>query len=182
MVTKTIHQTIDQYQCYQLYQSFLKNTNLHLHSHLSKIKFLHEYQCGFREGFSCSFAVQTIVSDCLEFKMKNEKISMMFMDFSKAYDCVNHNILSKRLEVAGINGKALGLLNSFLNERSQKVLYIGEESSILPINIGVPQGSIIAPTLFLIYINNLLKLPLFASFFAYADDTVFINHDRKQII
>lgn len=158
---------------------FEKHINIHLLSHLNNIKFLHKYQNGFRKGFSCTHTVHKLVTECMDLKLRNEKVALIFLDFSKAFDCVNYKILFHKLQLAGIRDNALLLMKSCFDDRSQNVRINQNVSSTLPISIGVPQGSLIAPTLFLIYINDLLKLNLASTSFAYADDTVFLNHHKN---
>ena len=114
-------------------------------------------------------------------------ITLLFLDFKKAFDCVSHCILHRKLQACGIAGNLLKLLDTFLADRKQFVKLKGIESHRLPITIGVPQGSILAPTLFLIFINDLLTLSktdfFTSSSFAYADDTVFLTsgNNLKQL-
>ena len=158
---------------------FEKHINIHLFSHLDNIKFLHKYQNGFRKGFSCTHSVHKLITECIELKRRNEKVALIFLDFRKAFDCVSYKILFHKLQLAGIGDNALHLLTSYFDDRSQNVHMNQDISSTLPIRVGVPQGSLIAPTLFLIYINDLLKLDLTSTCFAYADDTVFLNHHKS---
>ena len=74
----------------------------------------------------------------------------MFLDFKKAFDCVDHGILLKKLSLYGISGRLLSLIDSFLSNRSQLVSIHNLKSKLVPIEFVVPQGSILAPTLFLI--------------------------------
>ena len=104
----------------------------------------------------------------------------MFLDFRKAFDCVDHNILKPKLINIGITDVCHSLLSLFLQGREQYVSLGQKNSDYSQISIGVPQGSILAPTLFLIYIDDLLALPLYSTAYAYADDTVFIL-GRKSI-
>ena len=94
----------------------------------------------------------------------------MFLDFCKAFDCVDHDILFNKLASYKIICPSLKLIKSFLHDRQQYVFYNQIASEKKPINIGVPQGSILAPTLFLVFINDMLNLPLSSTAYAYADD------------
>ena len=158
---------------------FEKHVNVHLQEYLTKNKIIHELQCGFRKGHSCSDNLFKVVSDCLMEKLNGRMITLLFLDFKKAFDCVSHCILHRKLQACGIAGNLLKLLDTFLADRKQFVKLKGIESHRLPITIGVPQGSILAPTLFLIFINDLLTLSktdfFTSSSFAYADDTVFLT-------
>ena len=151
--------------------------NSQIHKYLTTNKLLHKLQCGFREGYSCVDSLHKLISDCLSARSDGNFVAMMFLDFKKAFDCVDHKILLDKLTMYGITGKLHALIKSFLTDRTQFVaIQQGTRSStILPIDIGVPQGSILAPSLFLIYINDLLSYTLHSKAFAYADDTVCVS-------
>ena len=157
---------------------FEKHINKCLMTFLTDIKAIHPLQSGFRSNYSCSDAVHKVVSDVLHQKQKNRCVIGMFLDFCKAFDCVNHDILFNKLASYKIIGPSLKLIKSFLDDRQQYVFYNQIASEKKPINIGVPQGSILAPTLFLVFINDMLNLPLSSTAYAYADDTVFICHQK----
>ena len=156
---------------------FEKHINLHLLSHMTENKILADTQTGFRKGFCCTDIVHKIVSICQHSKSKNETTTMIFLDFRKAFDCVDHTLLIKKLKHNGCDMKALKVIISFLDHRTQSVKLNSDESTLKPVLTGVPQGSILAPTLFLLFINDLLKLPTVSRSFAYADDTVFVTSD-----
>lgn len=98
----------------------------------------------------------------------------MFLDFTKAFDCLNHEVLFKKLEIYGIRGHALQLLKSYLRHREQYVNINGHFSTVRSITSGVPQGSILGPFLFNLYINDIINVNTKAKFVIYADDTTIL--------
>ena len=137
-------------------------------------------QYGFRPGHSTELAVARLV-DHLISQMDNYCTpTNVYIDLSKAFDTLNHNILLSKLQYYGITGCPNDLLCSYLSGRSQYVEYSGSKSEKLSIDTGVPQGSVLGPLLFLIYIND---LPLVSNVFKmvmYADDTtLFCNIDNN---
>ena len=129
-------------------------------------------QYGFRSGRSCEHALLKAQHILLE-----KQISLLsLIDFSKAFDMVEHTILLRKLEHYGIQGLAFKWMTSNLKNRSQFVSLSGENSSIKHMQYGVPQGSILRPLLFIIYINDLPNIFNRAKFILYADDAnIIIN-------
>ena len=97
------------------------------------------------------------------------------MDLSKAFDTLDHNILLNKLKYDGIKNTELSWFLSYLTERSQYVEINGITSNVLAISTGVPQGSILGPLLFLIYMNDIPEVSTFFKYILYADDTSLLN-------
>ena len=105
----------------------------------------------------------------------------VFLDFSKAFDTVNHDILLNKLEYYGIRGVALDLFKSYLQNRPQMVKVGGITSNPMTVKCGVPQGSVLGPILLLIYINDIHKLSSeILKFHLFADDTYFLFSQRTK--
>ena len=95
----------------------------------------------------------------------------VFIDLSKAFDTINHGLLLKKLKYYGINDLSLQWFSSYLANRSQYVIWNGVSSTTLPISTGVPQGSVLGPLLFLLYINDLPKTTKILQLILFADDS-----------
>jgi len=119
-----------------------------------------------------SYMALMILIDKLTKSLENgDNVLGIFLDFSKAFDTVNHRILLLKLEYYGIRGAALSWLDSYLKNRKQFVTYNNVKSSMKHVNCGVPQGSILGPLLFLIYINDLESVCVNTFPILFADDT-----------
>ena len=132
-------------------------------------------QYGYRNDHSTEMA-------CLEFidrvmhDLDNRKIPIaIFLDLSKAFDTIDHAILLDKLKYYGINGLALSWFESYLNNRTQFVEVDDTRSSSKPIHTGVPQGSILGPLLFIIYINDMGTVSDIFNPISYADDTALVS-------
>nr|CAI5825776.1 unnamed protein product [Callosobruchus analis] len=141
-------------------------------------------QHGFVSKKSTNTAIHSYYEIIVRYIEDGECPVGIFCDLSKAFDCVNHRKLLDKLIRCGVRGKALNWIDSFLSNRSQFVS-INEVavSETLNINIGVPQGSVLGPFLFVLYVNDLDKLDVSANFTIYADDTsVIISHKDDELL
>lgn len=145
---------------------------------ISKNKIISKQQFGFLKNMGTKDALNKLSSKLYNNLDKNIPTIVTFLDLAKAFDCVNHEILLKKLYKYGIRGKAYDIIVSYLSNRKQRVKINGTVSSYKDIGIGVPQGTILGPLLFLLYINDLLDDMPKDSVIAYADDTAVISSDE----
>ena len=109
-----------------------------------------------------------IIDEALQ---KRNHVLGIFIDLSKAFDTIDHNTLIVKLNRYGIRGKALSLIESYLSRRTQYTEVFGEKSDSLIVKYGVPQGSVLGPLLFLLYINDISRASALGTFIMFADDT-----------
>ena len=128
---------------------------------------------GFRPTRYTVDAITEFTTDVLE---KREKCISVYLDLSKAFDTINHNIMLSEIEYYGIRGKALEWFKSYLANRRQYVDYRGTHSEIKQIEYGVPQGSVLGSLLFIIYSNDIPHAITYCKTILFADDTtVYLN-------
>jgi retron-type reverse transcriptase len=153
---------------------FEKCLKKRLYNFLIKNNFFPKNQYDFQSGKSTHDALVQADKYIRENLDNNNKVMGIFLDLKKAFDSVNHSILINKLEYAGVRGKALDLFSSFLVERYQAVRVDNILSNFLPINYGVPQGTVLGPLFFIIYTNGLLSLNLNAKIISFAYDTLIL--------
>ena len=136
-------------------------------------------QHGFRREYSTSSAIMEVVDYFFKKADQGHTIHCVYIDYSKAFDTLDHEILCKKLENLGFDRQIVGWCRNYLSERSQCVKISNETSTCLPVTCGVPQGSILGPLFFIIYVNDLLTLfqEGGVKITLYADDTVMYTSD-----
>ncbi len=130
------------------------------------------YQSGFRKSHSTVTAASKVVNDIVMALDSKQHCSSLFIDFSMAFNMVDHDVLMHRLANIGLSNSAIGWFSNCLSDRTQCVKVDGCSSDTQDVHKGVLQGSILGPLLFTIYINDLGKNVQNANFHFYADDTV----------
>uniref|UniRef100_A0A3B3IP09 Reverse transcriptase domain-containing protein n=1 Tax=Oryzias latipes TaxID=8090 RepID=A0A3B3IP09_ORYLA len=144
-----------------------------LDSFIEKNKLLSENQFGFRSNRSTDLAIMKIVEEISTAIDKKKYTIGVFMDLKKAFDTIDHSILISKLYAYGVRGIALNWITSYLKNRQQYVQFGGKKSDLMNIICGLPQGSIVGPKLFILYINDICDISKLLQFVLFADDTNF---------
>jgi retron-type reverse transcriptase len=134
-----------------------------------------ERQYGYRKSRSTITALLEVVNRIIQTYEDGSILSATFLDLSKAFDCINHEILLEKLQHYGVRSQALQLISNYLHDRSQEVFYNSQTSGSVMLNIGVPQGSILGPLLFIIYANDFESNITTATPYLYADGTTLVS-------
>lgn len=166
---------------------FEKIIKQRINDYLNKYKILSERQYGFRENKSTADALSRLISlvnNSIDRKLPSLCI---FVDLAKAFDTVDHSKLLNCLECIGIRGNPLKLLKSYLCDRKQCVKIGDHMSYVQTVEYGVPQGTVLGPLLFNVYVNDLFSLKTEGNVIAFADDTAIFYEAKdwnqlKQIV
>jgi len=166
---------------------FEKLMSSRLISYLNKYNIISSHQFGFRARMSTADALLEFLEHAYKTLNNKEILFCIFLDFAKAFDTVNHKILLAKLERIGIRGPILQWFISYLENRKQYVMLDDAKSTCKTITMGVPQGSVLGPILFLIYINDMYKSTADVQFIHFADDTTVFKsskntHELEQLV
>lgn len=146
-------------------------------------KILSDRQFGFKKNTGTNDALSEVVNEINLAKDKGHFTTLLMLDLQKCFDTIPHNYLLKKLEILGIRGLGGKLLKSYITGRTQRAKINEISSSEGLITIGLPQGSIMAPILFKLYINDIFQLKLYGKLTTFADDTSSTNSapNREQL-
>ena len=132
---------------------------------------LYAHQYGFRQGHSTQQAIITLIDKITKSVNSDDFVISVFIDLKKAFDCVPTNILLAKLQAYGIRGDCIKWFKSYLTDRTQYVNFNGEQSAEHNLKCGVPQGSILGPLFFIIFVNDMFNVSNVLFNVLYADDT-----------
>ena len=154
-----------------------------LYKFLNENNILYQKQFGFRNSHSTEHAIMQLVDQIFDSFNDGKYTLGVFIDLSKAFDTVDHDILIKKLYLYGLRGNAIEWFKSYLSNRKQFIVYDRGKTGFSNITCGVPQGSILGPLLFLIYVNDLKQATNILDPIMFADDTNLFHsgHDIKTL-
>lgn len=173
----TNYRPISLITCYtKIFEQIIKKR---LTAYINKYNLLSNSQYGFREGISTQDAILHVTALMYAALDRGEPSLCVFIDLSKAFDTVGHSLLVESLEEIGIRGKSLDLFKSYISNRKQCVKINNVLSDYKQIEYGVPQGSVLGPILFNIYLNGLFSVQSGGTIITYADDTAIFYRSKN---
>ena len=143
--------------------------------YLDKSRLLCDHQHGFRSRNQTTHVVQNLLNTITENSTQDKVTIATYIDLSKAFDCLQYNQLFVKMKALGFQDRTLNWFKSYLTDRTQCVDLEGTISQEKPVQLGVPQGSILGPILFLIYINDMSNADTENKFIKFADDTTILS-------
>ena len=144
----------------------------HLMKHLENNNLLYEYQHDLRHNRSCETQLVSFINDLAKSYDNGKQTDVILMDIAKAFDTVPHNRLRHKLQWYGIIGNTYQWISSFLSDRHQKVVIDNVSSDSVPVVSGVPQGTVLGPILFIIYMNDVIENIKHSKIWLFADDII----------
>ena len=140
---------------------------------------IYKRQSGFRRQHSCQTALSKIIDDWSTYINLSEYVGTVFLDLSKAFDLVSHTILLKKLAMYKFSSLTLSWFESYLSSRTQQVSISGKLSQAKSVSAGVPQGSVLGPVLFILYVNDMFLHTNSCVLDMFADDTTLSTHSKS---
>ena len=157
-----------------------------VYSFLEKYNILFQSQYGFRSNHNCEHAILELTGKILQACEKREHPVCIFLDLSKAFDTLNHQVLLCKLDKIGIHGISNNWFESYLSGHSLVAKVTTSENKttyleVFDISFGTAQGSCLGPLLFLLFCNDIHLLPLYSQLILFADDTTLFNSHKSEI-
>ena len=154
-----------------------------LESFLNTYDIINEAQFGFRTKRNTTHALLKLIGGISDSIDKRKSTIGVFIDLKKAFDTVNHSILTQKLDKYGIRGLSNDWIKSYLRNRKQFVSINNHESQLMNISCGVPQGSILGPKLFILYINDMCNVTQIFEYILFADDTnLYCSNENVEVL
>lgn len=159
----------------KIYEKVVKEQ---LINYVNENALLNDNQFGFRQGLSTQDAIAKLTTTVYNALDEKEKCLGIYIDLKKAFDSISHIKLISKLQSIGLTSNVLSWFRSYLSNRCQQVKINNKTSHATSTNFGIPQGTVIGPILFILYINDMFNLPLKGQIISYADDTVIVLTDK----